>query len=176
MTNKKSVLIGSFTAVIAAGAIGVSAASADFDHRCQNHAAVEDTIGNNNFKAFKVSTEECSIADNINTRKELNAIMVAHGLRQDGKYKQARQILEDAGIEHPGRKVMKYKRNSDMRNAIKNSNWTEFKHITEGKKIANIINTKEKFHLLAEAHELHKDGRHGEAYGIMSKLGLHHMK
>jgi len=173
MTNKKRVLVGSFAAVIAAGAIGVSVTSAHFGPRCQNHAAIEDAIKNNNFKAFNAAIDDgCFIADKINTKKEFNAMAIAYDLRHDGKYKQARQVLEDVGIEHPGRKIMRYKKNADMRDALRNNNWTEFQQVSEGKEIANIINTEDKFNLFAEAHALHRDGRHAEAHEIMKDLGI----
>lgn len=176
MTNKKRVLVGSFAAVIAAGAIGVSVTSAHFGPRCQNHAAIEDAIRNNNFKAFNATADGCSIADKIDTRKEFNAIAIAYDLRHDGKYKQARQVLEDVGIEHPGRKIMRYRRNVDVRDALRNNNWIEFQQVSEGKEIANIINTEDKFNLFAEAHALHRDSRHAEAHEIMKDLGIraHH--
>jgi len=110
MTNKKRVIVGSFATVIAAGALGVSVTNAYFGPKCQNHATVEEVIKNNNLKLFKSSTGDRPIADKISTRKDFSAITVAYDLRRDGKYKQARRTLEDAGIEHPGKKIRRHKR------------------------------------------------------------------
>ncbi len=176
MTNKKRVLVGSFAAVIAAGALGVSVTSAHFGPECQNHAAVEEAIRNNNSKAFRAPAKKRSRADKLNTRKEFSAITTAHNLRRDGKHKQARQTLEEIGIEYPGRNTRKHKRDANIKGAIEKNNWTQFKQMSEGKRIGNIINTRDKFELFVEAHELHQMNRHAEAHQIMSRLGLHHKK
>ncbi len=174
MTNKKKVLVGSFAAVIAAGALGVSVTSAHFGPECQNHAAVEEAIRNNNSKAFRASAKKRSRSDKLNTRKEFSAIATAHNLRREGKLKQARQTLEEVGIEHPGRDMRRYRRGANIKDAIENNDWNEFKQISENKKIGNIINTRDKFELFVEAHELHQMNRHDEAHQIMDTLGLRH--
>ncbi len=168
--NKKRIIISSFVTVLAVGTIGASFVSANVDKR---HERVQDAIRNNDFKAFAQAKESCPIAQRIDNKKDFEAIKLAHDLRAEGKYKEARNVLEYAGIEHPGRKVMKHKRDVDVRNAIEKGNWEEFTIAARKKAIATKIDTEEKFNLMVEAHELRVEGRYEEAHEIMQDLGMH---
>jgi len=175
MMNKKKALIGSFATVVAAGAIGVSVTSAHFGSQNENRAAVEDAIRNKNFKAFSAAIAGSPAEENIGTEKAFRAIIEAHNLHREGKHKLAKQALEDAGIERPYHKSIHAPR-AEFRNAIENGDWAEFQQASQGKQIAKIINTEDKFNAFVEAYELRRNNRYEEANEIMEDLGLKNHK
>jgi len=177
MAYKKRVIVGSFAAVVAAGAIGVSVTSAHFSDNAGKRSSVRSAIERNNFTAFQHATKDLPFASKVDTQKEFDAITLAHSLRQDNKYKEAREVLERAGIEHPGHGQMHGPR-ADVRSALEHDDWAEFQQATKDKRIGNIINTENKFYKMVEAHELHEDGRHDEAREMMHGFGMrgHHMR
>lgn len=172
MTNKKKVLVGSFTAVVAVGAIAASVTSANFEGNSAKREAVQRALESRDMHAFHDATKGSTWADDIDTKREFDAMILSHSLRQDGKYKEAREVLENVGIEHPGR-MGKHGPRGDMRDAIAQGDWKEFQQETQEKHISRVINTPEKFEQLVEAHELHAQGQHIEARTIIQKLGLH---
>jgi hypothetical protein len=169
MTKKKNVLVSSFVTVIAVGTLSVSVTNANFNPSDGKHASVQETIKNNNIKAFK-NLDNYSTVDQAQIQKNLKAIVLAHELKEESKYKEAREVLQRAGIEHLG--YINSGPKMDIRDAIVNSDWQEFQEVTEGKKIAQIINTQEKFDLLVEMHELRREKRINEANEIVDKLGI----
>jgi hypothetical protein len=171
MTKKKNILVGSFTAVVAAGAIAASVTNASFDGDEARRNAVERALNSRDADAFHDATQGSTWADNIDTEKEFDAIVLAYDLRQNKKYKQAREVLERAGIEHPGR-VGVHGPRVDVRDAVEHGDWHEFQQVSKDKYIGKIINTPEKFSQFVEANELHKAGRHNEARDIIQQLGL----
>lgn len=172
MTNKKKVLVGSFTAVVAAGAIAASVTNANFGGNGAKREAIQSALESQDMHAFHDATNGLAWADDIDTKKEFDAMILSHNLRKGGKYKEAREVLENVGIEHPGR-IGKHGPRGDVRDAIAHNDWTEFQQETQEKNISRVINTPEKFEQLVEAHGLREEGRHIEARTIMQKLGLH---
>ena len=175
MTYKKKTLAGSLAVAVAAGAISVGVASAHFGSNSDDREAVHNAIRNNDFKAFSKAIEGRSIIHNVDTEKEFTEIALAYDLRHDGKYKEAREVLERAGIERPGHERIRHRDNLGIRSSVDNNDWNEFQEVANGR-ISNKIDSEDKFNLFVEAHELRKDGRYGEAHKIMNKLGLGHMK
>ena len=176
MTYKKKTLVSSFALAAAAGAIGVGVASAHFGPNGEGREAVHDAVRNNNFKAFGRAMDNMPNPHKVDTKREFDAIALSYDLRQDGKYKEAREVLERAGIEHPGYNRRHRRDDTNMRSIIENNDWNKFQDVAKGKRIADTVNTRDKFNLFKEAHELHKKGRHEEAREIMEELGMHHMK
>lgn len=172
MASKKKILVGSFTTVVAVGAIAASVTSANFEGNSAKREAVQRALESQDMRAFHDATEGLAWADDIDTKREFDAMILSHNLRQGGKYKEAREVLENVGIEHPGR-MGKHGPRGDIRDAIAHSDWEEFQQETQGKHISRVISTPEKFEQLVEAHELRIKGRHIEARTIMQKLGLH---
>lgn len=168
MSNKK-VIIGSLATVVAAGAIGASVTSAHFNGSGTKREAIRSAVENNDFTAFQEATKDFP-RNSIDTVDEFSAIVQAHQLRKEGKQNEARAVLENAGIERPFRKG--HGPRAEVRNAIETGNLAEFQEAAGESRIAKVIDTKEEFNKLVEAHQLRKEGRHDEAREIMQELGI----
>ncbi len=171
MANKKNILVSSFVTVVAVGTIGVSVANANFNPKNQRQTSAHEALKNNDLKTFKEVMGDCPMAQQVDTTKDFEAMTLSYNLRQEGKYKEASEVLQRVGIEHPGH-INNYGPQADIRNAIENNDWMEFQEATENKNVGNIINTQEKFDALVEAHELRNDGRSEEADEIIKELGV----
>jgi hypothetical protein len=171
MNNKKRVLAGSFTTLVTAGVIVASVTNAGFDNNEARRVAVQRALDAHDLDAFHDAIGDGPLANQIDTQKDLDAIALSYQLRRENKFKEAREVLERAGIERPG-KIGIRGPVIDIRDALDNADWDEFVQVAQNKKIFNTINTPEKFAQLVEIHELHKEGRHTEAQKIASDLGL----
>lgn len=170
MKNKR-VIIGSLATFVAAGTLGVSVANAYFGGSATRREAVRSAIERNDFAAFQSAIGDSSYQHAINTEAEFNAIVHAHELREQGDYKAARAVLENAGIEVA--EFTKFGRKNSAKAAIRSGDWNAFKEATQGKEMGKNIRTQDDFYKLTEAHQLHKEGRHDEARELMRELGLH---
>lgn len=60
-------------------------------------------IGSNDYEAFEQMVANTPMADIVDTQEKFDALVESHGLRDEGKYEEAREVLEDAGIRLPGK-------------------------------------------------------------------------
>ncbi len=170
MTQKKKILISSLAIALVAGSLSVTAANAHGrDNAPSQRVAVQNAVENGNFAAFQRAAEGVPFLEEIDTPKEFSAIVLAHELRKEGKYKEAKEVLEDAGIKTPRQKQSERAR---IRSTIEHGDWHEFMEAVAGMRIARIIDTKEKFERFLQGRALRTEGRHGEADEVMESLGM----
>jgi hypothetical protein len=67
----------------------------------------DELIESNDYEAFRQKVADTPMADIIDTQDKFDALVESHELRDEGKYEEAREILEDAGIKPPLR-LMKH--------------------------------------------------------------------
>ncbi len=61
-------------------------------------------IESNDYEAFRRMVADTPMADIIDSQEKFDALVESHELREDGKFEEAREALEDAGIK-PLRKM-----------------------------------------------------------------------
>lgn len=170
--NNKRVFIGSLATVFAAGTIGVSVTNAHFSgnntRRDTDHSSVEQK----KLSIFHDVVQNGLTENEFLTNEEIAAITYAYQLRSEGKYDEAREELENAGIENEVQSDYVHVQKASVRDAIESADWSEYQESVEGTAVAKNIDTEEKFMMLVEAYQLRKEGRSAEAQEIMQDLGL----
>lgn len=62
--------------------------------------AIDDAVRNNDYDAFKQAIEGSPLADIITRKEDFALFKEAHDLREAGEIAQAREIMEELGMEH----------------------------------------------------------------------------
>lgn len=65
----------------------------------------DSLIESNDYEAFRQKVADTPMADVIDSREKFDALVESHSLREDGKFEEAREVLADAGIKPPQRKM-----------------------------------------------------------------------
>ncbi len=167
MKNNKRIFISSLVTVVAAGSIGVGVAQASF-HNNKNlrrdavHRVVEKE---------KLHENQHRLID-FSTSKTFDAIHVAHNFRKMGDFEKAREVLENAGIERSENMPHKIRNQSEIKDIVAAGDWDAYQTAIVGTRMADVINTREKFDLMREMQDLRKDGRWEEAQEIARQLHI----
>lgn len=65
--------------------------------------AIKSAVENEDYEAFKVAVAGTPLAEAVDTEDDFNKFVGAHILREGGKWKEAKAILDELGIEPPQR-------------------------------------------------------------------------
>ncbi len=63
----------------------------------------DELIESNDYEAFRQKVAETPMADIIDTQEKFDALVESHELRDEGRYEEAKEVLENAGIKRPQR-------------------------------------------------------------------------
>lgn len=103
----------------------------------------------------------------------------AHELHMQGKDEEAKELIEEAGIELPEFRAQHKKHNDNrekriekFKTLIEQDDFESFQNLVAGTPMSNIIDTEEKFEALVQAHELRIEGKHDEAKEILEAAGV----
>ena len=110
---------------------------------------------------------------------QIEALEEAHDLRHEGEHEEAKEVIEDAGLDREDMKeiraaVREYRseRREAIKEAIEDEDYEAFLEATEGSHLAEVIDTESEFERFIEAHELRQDGDHEAAKAILDELGI----
>ncbi|MBD3238598.1 MAG: hypothetical protein GF332_03095 [Candidatus Moranbacteria bacterium] len=130
---------------------------------------------NNDYNAFVQAIDQrMTELETLKTQESFSTIIKAHELREQGQHQEARQLLEDADIRIP-RKVNRHahrEKRRGLKQALEQNDFAKFQELTENREIGSIIDTREEFDRLVEAHELMQQGEFEQARQIKDELGL----
>lgn len=71
-----------------------------------NREAVQQALEAGDYKAFKIAIEGAPLSEDIDSEADFKKFAEAHQLKQDGKWKEAKVILSELGVEAPYRGSM----------------------------------------------------------------------
>ena len=147
-----------------------------------------DIMEEGNYEAFKAFTpfkEEMIERHNSITEEQFNKMVEAYNLRKDGKFLEAREIMEELGFDNMhkrhgkrGGNMMNAEHRQEMEEIMENEDFEAFKALTpQNKEMAERHNniTEEQFNKMVEAHNLREDGDFTGAREIMEELGFGRM-
>ncbi len=113
------------------------------------------------------------------TAAQQSILEEAHELHKQGKDEEAKELIEEAGIELPEPRdhhhehgVNREERMEKFKTLIEQDDFESFQSLVAGTPMADIIDTEEKFEALVQAHELRLEGKHKEAKEILEEAGL----
>lgn len=95
----------------------------------------------------------------------------ARQLHRAGEHDEARELVEDAGIELPQEVLDRKASKMAVKEAIENNDYDAFVEATEDKSWADRV-TEDVFETFVEAHELREDGDKEGARALIKELGL----
>lgn len=74
-------------------------------HKASKEAkdAIRQAVENGNYEAFKSAVVGMPLADSVDTEADFKRFVEAHLLKEDGKWKEAKKILDELGVMAPQR-------------------------------------------------------------------------
>lgn len=118
------------------------------------------------------------MAEHITSQDEFNKLVSMHEARESGDYETAKTLAEELGLPDHKRHGKRGNRNNENKEAIKdaveNSDYAAFLEAVkeDDSKLAETIDTQEKFDLFVDMHEARENGDYDTAKEIAEELGL----
>lgn len=106
---------------------------------------------------------------------QIEALAEAKELKAQGENKKARDLLLEAGLDEDKlKKLRKISHNSyrELHEAIRQGDYEKFRKLTEGTPLGDVVKSEADFLHFKQGIELRQGGKHGEASGIFTDLGL----
>jgi len=176
--NKTLITLTVVTLVLAAGIATTYARSgAHFTKKggysAETQEAVKEAFDNHDYQAWLELMQDRPIVDKINGA-DFTKLVEAHELRQQGDFQEAKTIMKELGVKHPGAKMHMKKglhyspeRKEAVKTALDNNDYAAWlKAVGEDSPMAEKIN-ENNFPRLVEAHGLIEQG-----VKIMQELGI----
>ncbi|MBD3244457.1 MAG: hypothetical protein GF335_00500 [Candidatus Moranbacteria bacterium] len=139
---------------------------------------IRESIEQKDYESFvQAIDKQIEELSSLKSRENFEKLQQAHELRQSGDYEQAREIIQEMGIDFPrmGKGIGIKNRvgnHRELRQIIEQGDYEKFQEAVQDKKISEIIDSQEKFEKLVKAHNLREKGDHEQAQEIMDELGL----
>lgn len=157
-----------------AGLLGVAtlaSAGAASAHLGNSEAreVVKAAVEANDYSAFQEAASEGRIIEKIDTAEKFAQLVEAKELKESGDIEGAQAIRDELGL-----KKGRGGKDPAVRAAIEANDYAAFQVATEGKRIAQKIDTVEKFGQLVEIHALREAGQDDEAKALKEELGIGH--
>jgi len=186
--KKKSKITSLIAVAVLVGAIGILASGAlaygegfdpkekGFVGRNEHHQVIREAMDEGNYAKWQELTKDHPMAQKIDTIEKFNKLKEGHEAMKSGDTEKAKQIGEELGLPEKGARA-DHKRGlkegqAEVKAAVEAGDYQKFQEATQDKKIAEFIDTEEKFNRMVEAHEAMKSGDHDKAKGIKEELGF----
>jgi len=177
MKMNKKLILGGAVGLAAATTIGVASAyqGSGFgkgpNFPPEKHDQIVKAVESNDYNAWKELVAGRRVTEVIN-EENFSKFAEMHNLIKEGKYEEAGKIREELGLKM--KRGFKAENRLEKRKAIEESDYNAWKELVAGRRVAEVIDSEDKFNKLVESHNLIKEGKYEEAREIRESLGLKH--
>lgn len=137
----------------------------------ENREAVHQALESGDYQAWSDALANHPKAEEFVNEETFAVLQEAHALKEAGDREGARALLEEAGIQHPGKHRGGENREA-MKNAIESGDYQAWAELLADKPNAEEFVNEETFAALQEAHALNEAGDREGAKALLEEAGI----